>query len=1426
MIQFKLKKPRFLNIFSTEATCACLHVFNRTRFRFLTLKGNSEVTMKKFAAYILLLILTFSLNAIEIEPGNVSGNWTIDDSPYQILGDIQVINGDSLIIDPGCVIEFQGHYAMDIFGHIIARGTPISKITFTVADTTGFSDVGSTAGGWHGLRITNTGSWPEQTELEYCTFMFGKATGYTEADNYGGAIHISEFGLAKISYCTFKHNLAGNGGAIACYNSFILPMLNGCTFANNRAVRTNSEYGLGGAVFTNSSYTGAINNCLFYENTAWQGGACYLESDYPQFKNCTIADNQSDSNAAGIYSSTYFTATNSIIWNNMVNEDIDNYIGNGNFVNCNINEIMEYDYSMNCISVDPLFSESNEHPYSLNQDSYCIDEGILFDENVDIDFDIMGNPRVYEQGNAITDIGAYEFQGSANHAMKPNFSLAGGSYSSRIEVELSSATEDAQIYYSLDGSDPTQASNLYSTPIILEDDVTVKAIAISAGINPSFVIEEVYEIGHLRGYLSGTIYNRSEPYPVEANIYINGGSSLTIEPGVVLEFMGSYSFSVDGSLLAEGSSTDPIHFTRADTTGFSGNNNDIGGWKGIRILSYEENPVLIKHCIIEYAKNYEGSYQSNTGGGIGIRGYGKPRIENCHIENCKALKGGGIGIRYGEAELIGNFFKNNIAYNKGGAVYFGASEDFGNEIYAYNNLFEDNLATVGNSIYINTPIVYFINNTVIDNGYSNNEMIAVYQENSSKFINNIVWRTEGTEPVITLSINNDVDFINCNILGGFENINFSNSIYTGDYLNNISLDPEFSEEDGFAYNLQESSYCVNSGTLSGLEDILSEYDFLGNPRVYDGSIDRVDIGACEFQHESLVTMKPEISLESGYYPETQTLEIICLTENSNIYYTTDGSEPDESSNLYNNPLTIANNATIKAIAYTAGFSASLIKEASYTFGTPLSGSLTGTLSLENSPYILTDSAIIEIGNSLTIEPGVEVWAAGNFGIMVEGSLSAIGTETDSISFSCINVVNSWQGFELSNISHDQESSFDYCVFTKCMKVEDQGARGGAIYVNNYHDLTITNCRFERNNSVSGGAIAMYSSHITVKNCLFVNNSSSSGGGAIFGVGGLPIVQNNVFMHNNGGSRGGAMYYDYAYGAIHNNVFGFNSAYTGGAVSCYNAHPHMQGNLFYKNSARNNGCALSLSNFFNDEIANCTFVDNYSTIGNNSASAIYCLETSSPHFYNSIFLNPDIREVYAIVSFQPCYPEFYNCLGDIGNYIGENNIEEDPLFVSAENYNYHLQDDSPCIDTGLNDPYGVEWLDWDLDYNERIWDGDNDGVATIDMGVYEFGAPISDLDDPIIPIPEKFLLSNYPNPFNPTTTIKFSIPEDGKVQLTIYNIKGQKVKSLVNDDFKAGNHEENWNGIDESGNYVSSGVYFYKLSLNGKSKKIKKCLLLK
>jgi len=99
------------------------------------------------------------------------------------------------------------------------------------------------------------------------------------------------------------------------------------------------------------------------------------------------------------------------------------------------------------------------------------------------------------------------------------------------------------------------------------------------------------------------------------------------------------------------------------------------------------------------------------------------------------------------------------------------------------------------------------------------------------------------------------------------------------------------------------------------------------------------------------------------------------------------------------------------------------------------------------------------------------------------------------------------------------------------------------------------------------------------------------------------------------------------------------------------------------------------------------------------------------------------------------------------------------------------------------------------------------------------------------LPTEYALSqNYPNPFNPTTSIKYALPLDSRVTVQIYNILGQRVRTLINDNIPAGYHMAEWDGTGNSGQQLASGTYFLQLSATGTNGKtfneIRKLMLLK
>ena len=94
------------------------------------------------------------------------------------------------------------------------------------------------------------------------------------------------------------------------------------------------------------------------------------------------------------------------------------------------------------------------------------------------------------------------------------------------------------------------------------------------------------------------------------------------------------------------------------------------------------------------------------------------------------------------------------------------------------------------------------------------------------------------------------------------------------------------------------------------------------------------------------------------------------------------------------------------------------------------------------------------------------------------------------------------------------------------------------------------------------------------------------------------------------------------------------------------------------------------------------------------------------------------------------------------------------------------------------------------------------------------------------MPQVFSLApNYPNPFNPSTTIRYQLPVDSRVSLGIYDVLGQKVRTLVRGSKRAGHCLATWDSRDDMNRQVAAGIYFYRLRA-GEYRQVRKLLLLK
>ncbi|MFC1898592.1 T9SS type A sorting domain-containing protein [Candidatus Cloacimonadota bacterium] len=181
-------------------------------------------------------------------------------------------------------------------------------------------------------------------------------------------------------------------------------------------------------------------------------------------------------------------------------------------------------------------------------------------------------------------------------------------------------------------------------------------------------------------------------------------------------------------------------------------------------------------------------------------------------------------------------------------------------------------------------------------------------------------------------------------------------------------------------------------------------------------------------------------------------------------------------------------------------------------------------------------------------------------------------------------------------------------------------------------------------------------------------------------------------------------------------------------------------------------------------------------------------------------------------------------------LGASNLNGTWLNDQLITYSYDAND---LLETVLNQYYFMD--EWWNNYQElytyddeilterltQYWEGDIWDNYQLEEFVYE---EVGDISNQIQE--NDFRLSNYPNPFNPSTTISFSIEPNEQYDLTIYNLKGQKVKTfLINSSTDLPINSIIWDGTDQTGNPVSSGIYFYRLT-SSDTESSKKMLLMK
>jgi hypothetical protein len=349
-----------------------------------------------------------------------------------------------------------------------------------------------------------------------------------------------------------------------------------------------------------------------------------------------------------------------------------------------------------------------------------------------------------------------------------------------------------------------------------------------------------------------------------------------------------------------------------------------------------------------------------------------------------------------------------------------------------------------------------------------------------------------------------------------------------------------------------------------------------------------------------------------------------------------------------------------------------------------------------------------------------------------------------------------------------------------------------------------------------------------------------GGLATFG-GGIscsnssPLISNNHISDNMAAGthpegQGGGIYCYNSSPIISNNMITGNSANAGGGIYCSDSCPSILNNNFVGNTAMLGGGGVGCSNS-SPTITNNTVTGNSAALGSAGGGGIACTASSSATVTNTILWDNESAEGPEIwigntstltIGYSDVEGGENSVFVEAGSTLdwGDGMIDTNPLFRDLVSDDYHLMavacgdsSDSPCIDAG--DP-GI--TDLVLGCSSGL------GTTRSDMGAYGGGEVTVSVDDedtnPNFPsLPRAFSLAqNYPNPFNPSTTISFDLAGTAgtsqPVTLNIHDIRGRKVKTLIDSDLEPGRHSVVWDGRNDSGGNVSSGIYLYTLRSEG------------
>ncbi len=1186
----------------------------------------------------------------------------------------------------------------------------------------------------------------------------------------GGGIKCSDSSDPILSNLFIFNNQAEyGGGGIYSSSSSTNPYLIDSKIYNNIAY--GFGYGHGGGVHSSTSHM-IIENTEITCNSAHYGGGIYFNYDHhSNLINLIISNNSAD-----VGGGIYFYNSDVLLENIIIHGNQASNVGGGiyNYWNANpslenvsiVNNSAQLGGGVYC-NHNSGFAFSSENRSSIYQNNQFNNRGMGKDIYMD-DCEIM---------NVIVD--TFTVLNPTDHFASPidsfTFDILNGAQDDLVNSDLYVAVDGSNFNSGTTSTDPL-GTITYALSIIYADSLNQHTIFLAPGTYAPSTNEETFPI-EWNNYISlegfedeDTILDAENTNGVLSFHYVNNCEikNITIKNG--------------------------CHQYYPQST------------RGSGVYCYESSPSFINVAFIE-------NQASPSGGGF-ISYYSNPYFEDVLFSGNDAWQNGGAIFSYQSiVTIVNSEISENTSNSSGGAITCNESE-----LNLLNVTITNNSSNLGGGIYLGGDSNSVLENVILTNNFGEYSGGGFFAGSNSDFslISSTISNNEasfgggiyctGSESIFQNVIisDNSADFGGGLFFKEFSSSSFENT----SILNNNS-------------DLGGGIYCENNITLNfDSNNRSSIYNNSGNnSRGFGCELYAIDCNNFQVVVDTFSVMNP-----SDYYASpihSFTFDILHSVQdsliNSDLFVSVDGDNSNAGTSS-DQPLKTIGYALSRIYAdslnqHTINLSPGIYSTSTNGEQFPLEWSDYVSLLGPNMDYVILDadstSRILNFNNVHDVE---------------------------------INNITITNGYAVGESPHNYGGG-GYChqsdVNFVNMKIEHSSAfRGGGIYCDQNSNPIFENVTFSYNyaNEAGGAFYCENYSFPVFNNVIIENNSASTGGGLYFYNCSEPYLL-NVTIFGNFAENGGGLYSSYSHPTLENIKILNNSVstYTGSGGGIYLSHsdPTLINVLLTDNYSSYNGAAIYCF-YSNPSLYNVTLSENAVF---SEGNLIFC-SSSELNSVNSIFWNEQLNEICCDIEGNE--NEINISFSDLEGgesgiitqnnaviYWGNGNIDENPIFNQFGEEPFSLQNNSPCIDAGLNSIPGFNLPIWDLIGNQRIWDGDGNGSAIVDMGAYEYGAPpYVDIDDNVIVQTHELLFQNYPNPFNPTTTIEFSIQNNSKVELAIYNIKGQKIKTLAQNDFNKGSHSIIWNGDNESGNPVSSGIYFYKLRVDGKAEAVKKCLLLK